>query len=91
MHANSYILSFSGNLEVLKDEAITLNGEPAWSLQFIVNSYGSQLSYGSVIYVLKEKALFEIDFTTPPLMVPEMRPVGEKIIQSFQFTNSTDS
>ena len=65
-HANSYIMSFSGNLKILKNEAITLNGEPAWSLQFILNSYGSQLSYGSVIYMIKDKELFEIDFTTPP-------------------------
>jgi hypothetical protein len=71
-HVKTYIMSFSGNLEILKNEAVTLNGEQAWSLQFILNSYGSQLSYGSSIYVIKDKELFEINFLTPPLKVPEM-------------------
>jgi hypothetical protein len=95
LETRSQVLSFSGiggDLEILKNEAVTLNGEPAWSLQFIsIDSLGSQLSYSSSIYVIKDKELFEIDFLTPPLQVPEMRPIGEKIVQSFQFTNNTGS
>jgi len=92
-YAKSNINSFSSigaDLEILENKAVTLNGEPAWSLQFIsIDSLGSQVSYSSSIYVIKDKVLFEIDFLTPPLKVPEMRPIGEKIIQSFEFTNST--
>jgi hypothetical protein len=85
-YAKSQIMSFP-DIDVLKNEAVTLNGEQAWSLNFItIDSLGSQLSYSSSIYVIKDKELFEINFLTPPLKVPEMRPIGEKIIESFQLT-----
>lgn len=74
---------------VIKNEAITFNGEPAWRVDYIWNFMGSQALYGNYIFVIKDSKLYEIHFATPPLEVQEMRPIGEKIIQTFQFTNNT--
>jgi hypothetical protein len=49
------------------------------------------LMYGKSIFIVKDGKVYDIGFTTEPLKVPEMRPVGEKIIQSFQFTNNTSA
>jgi len=82
-------LQSSGN--IIKNEAITFNGQPAWQVNYIYNYEGSQLFYGSHTFVIKDDKLYEITFATPPLKVEQMRPVGEKIIQTFQFFNNTGS
>ena len=81
--------SIKGTPNVLKNEGITFNGQPAWRLEYIHNYLGAQLSYNIHIFVAKDGRLYDISYTTPPLKVPEMRPIGEKIIQTFQFTNNT--
>jgi hypothetical protein len=82
--------SSKGEPTILKNEAITFSGEPAWRLDFIHNYLGIQSDYSIIIYVAKNDKLYEISLITPPLKVEEMRPVGEKIIQSIQFTNNSD-
>lgn len=74
---------------VIRNEAITFNGDPAWRVDYIWNFMGIQGLYNIHIFVIKDSKLYEIDFTTPPLKVEETRTVGEKIIQTFQFTNNT--
>lgn len=91
-HANDLIsgmTSAKGTPNILKNEAITFSGQPAWRVDFIHNYLGVQAGYGIVIYVVKDQNLYEISFNTNPLKVEEMRPAGEKIIQTFQFFNNT--
>jgi PsbP len=91
-HANKFIeAARSGvieglSIDVLKNEATTFGGEPAWNVQYITNSEGYQREYGSKFLVIKGDKVFDVTFSTEPLKVPEMRPIGEKILQSFQFT-----
>ncbi len=81
--------SAKGEPNILNNEGITFIGEPAWRLDYIHNYLGIQVNYGITIYVAKGEKLYEISFSTPPLKVQDMRPIGEKIIQTFQFTNDT--
>ena len=81
--------SLQSSGDIVTNEAVTFSGEPAWRVDYIYNYEGSQLFYGSHIFVIKDGKLYEITFATPPLKVEEMLPVGEKIIQTFQFTNNT--
>jgi PsbP len=91
--ANSLIavMGFNQPPNIIKNEATTFNGEPAWRVDYIMNINGYQVQYGTNIFVYKNDKLYQIDFKTNPLKVEEMRPVGEKIIQSFQFTNNTNN
>ena len=91
-HANELISGLTTTKSeptVIKNEAINFNGEPAWQVDYIWNFMGIQGHYNTHIFVIKDSKLYEVNFTTPPLKVEEMRPVGEKIIQTFQFFNST--
>ena len=70
--------SVKGTPNVLKNEGITFNGQPAWRVDYIRNYLGAQLSYNIHIFVTKDGRLYDISYTTSPLKVPEMRPIGEK-------------
>jgi hypothetical protein len=72
--------SATGSPDVLKNENTTISGD------YIANTRGVQIMYGSSIFVVKDDKLYDIGFITSPLKVPEMRPTGEKILQSFQLT-----
>jgi hypothetical protein len=74
------------SIDVLKNNATTFGGEPAWNVEYIENVGGYQKQYGSKFFVIKGDKLFDVEFSADPLKVPEMRPIGEKILQSFQFT-----
>lgn len=84
-------LSEGSTLDTLKNEATTVSGLPAWQVEYISGYQGMQTSYGKNFYVVKDGKMFEIAFMTDPLEVPETRPIGEKIMDSFQFTNGTAS
>lgn len=81
--------SAKGTPNILRNEAITFGGQPAWRVDYIHNYLGVQANYGISIFVVKDQKIYEISLLTAPLKVEEMRPVGEKIIQTFQFTNNT--
>jgi hypothetical protein len=90
-YAQSFIQGMTGliegsTLDTLKNEATTVSGQPAWQVEYISGYQGMQTIYGKVFYVVKDGKLFEIAFSTGPLKVPETRPIGEIIIESFQLT-----
>jgi hypothetical protein len=70
--------SAEGSPDVLKNENITISGEPARRVDYINNYLGVQTNYGSNIFVIKDDKIYDIGFITSPLKVPEMRPIGEK-------------
>lgn len=91
-YANQQIAEVSspkGEPNILKNEAVTLNGQPAWQLDYINNYLGTQLSYESHIFVTNGEKVYDISLWLNPFKVEEMRPVGEKILQTFQLTNNT--
>jgi hypothetical protein len=51
-----------------------------------MTSEGYNTEYGSKFFVFKGDKLLDVTFSTESLKVPEMRPIVEKILQSFQFT-----
>jgi hypothetical protein len=93
-YAQAFIQTMTGltegsTLDTLKNEATTVSGLPAWQVEYISGYQGMQTSYGKNFYVVKDGKMFEIAFMTDPLEVPETRPIGEKIMNSFQFINDT--
>lgn len=93
-HARTFIeamRSIGGTLDVLKNEDTTFGGQPARQVEYISNYGGYQTGYGKKFFLIKDDTLFDVGFSTDPLLVPEMRPIGERILQSFQFLNNTIS
>jgi len=91
-YANQQIAEVSsskGQPNILKNEPTTIDGQPAWRLDYINNYLGTQLSYESHIFVTNGEKVYDVSLWLNPLKVEEMRPVGEKIMQTFQFTNQT--
>lgn len=84
-------LGFNQKPNIIKNEDTIFKGEPAWRVDYIMNINGYQAQYGTNIFAYKNDKLYQVDFQTDPLKVEEMRPVGEKIINTFQFTNNTDT
>lgn len=67
-------------------ELITNNETNAWRLDYITNIQGAQAAYFFNVFIVKDnQVLYKLSFFTQPLKVPEMLPVGEKIIKSFRF------
>ena len=54
---------------MIKNQATHFKGLPAWEVEYISNYAGIQTLYGHSIFVVKDGKLFDIGFTTAPLLV----------------------
>jgi hypothetical protein len=70
----------------LMDNRTQIAGREAWSVQYMINVERKQASYILGNYVINDGKLYTIEFSTPPLKVPENLPTAQKMIDSFQFT-----
>ena len=70
----------------LMDNRTQIAGWEAWSVEYMINVEQKQASYILGSYVINDGKLYTIEFSTPPLKVPENLPTAQKMIDSFQFT-----
>ena len=70
----------------LMDNRTQIAGHEAWSVEYMINVERKQASYILGNYVINDGKLYTIEFSAPPLKVPENLPTAQKMIESFQFT-----
>jgi hypothetical protein len=70
----------------LMDNRTQIAGREAWSVEYMINVERKQTSYILGDYVINDGKLYTIEFSAPPLKVPENLPTAQKMIESFQFT-----
>jgi hypothetical protein len=70
----------------LMDNKTQIAGHEAWSVEYMINVERKQASYILGNYVINDGKLYTIEFSAPPLKVPENLPTAQKMIESFQFT-----
>jgi hypothetical protein len=70
----------------LMDNKTQIAGHEAWSVEYMINVDRKQASYILGNYVINDGKLYTIEFSTPPLKVPENLPTAQKMIDSFQLT-----
>ena len=68
------------SLTYVRDEPTEISGLPAWRID-----YTSSFGYEITTYVIKDNRLFTFDFYSDQLKAPEMLPIAQKMIDSFQF------
>jgi hypothetical protein len=77
-------VSFYGNLnvEVLKNNATTVDGLPAKEITYLIHGLGT---FDMETIVIHENKQYQLHFTTPKSKVTETLPVVQQIIKSFMF------
>ncbi len=71
------------NVEILKNNKTTVDGNPAEELTFLTHSLGT---FDMDTYVIKGDILYQLIFMSPQLKSPETFPVVQQMIKSFKFT-----
>ena len=70
----------------LMDNRTQIAGHEAWSVEYMINVERKQASYILGNYVINDGKLYTIEFSAPPIKVPENLSIVQKMIDSFQFT-----
>ena len=72
-----------------KDEPIKIGNVTGCRIDSIENHDNVQKRFDIDIFVVNNNKLYKIGFSTDPINVPSIAPIGEKMIQSFRFLNTT--
>jgi hypothetical protein len=73
-------------MELIRDNKTTVGGLPAWKIESMNTIAGRQGTYFINTFVMKDGRLYDLEFTTDALKVPEMTPVYQSMIDSFKVT-----
>jgi hypothetical protein len=72
------------NVEILDNNATTVDGLPAKELTYLIHGIGS---YEIQTFVLKNDKLYQLIFQTPESKVPYTLPAAQQMIKSFKFVS----
>jgi hypothetical protein len=73
-------------MKYIRDNKTTVGGLPAWKIESMNSILGRQGTYFINTFVMKDGHLFDLEFTTDSLKVPEMTPIYQRMIDSFKVT-----
>ncbi len=78
--------SMYGNLdvEILENNATTVDGLPAKELSYVIHGIGS---FEIQTYVIKNDRLYQLTFQTPESKVPYTLPVAQQMIKTLKFNS----
>jgi hypothetical protein len=57
---------------------------PSWKIEYNTHIVDVTVAYGATILTIKNNKLYEIDYRTQSLIVPETLPIIQKMLDSFE-------
>jgi hypothetical protein len=73
------------DIRPIRVNSTTVAGVEAWAVDYVFNAEDEQTFYRET-YMVSNGKLYRFTFLSPPLKVPVILPVAQKMIDSFQFT-----
>jgi hypothetical protein len=75
------------NITVLEDKTITLNKQPCHKFVVTQDDGHGEIEYKVMVYIwVKNNWAYNLTFATKPDKYEELKPIAEKVAESFKFT-----
>jgi hypothetical protein len=90
---DSYAFQFSDeyfrktNVTLIEDKTLTINNQPCHKFVATVDDGHGEIQYKTMVYIwVKNNWAYNLTFTAKPDKYEELKPIAQKVVQSFKFT-----